>query len=50
MKTIEEVLDMIDFFYTHKRFCERLKRQEQRKEKENHVHVFCSCSSVGSSM
>lgn len=35
MKTIEEILDMIDFFYTHKRFCERLKRQEQRKEEEN---------------
>jgi len=32
MKTIEEILDMIDFFYTHKRFCERLK---QRKEEEN---------------
>lgn len=32
MKTIEEILDMIDFFYTHKRFYERLKRQEQRKE------------------
>ncbi len=32
MKTIEEIFDMIDFFYVHKRFCERLKRQEKRKE------------------
>lgn len=39
MKTIEEILDMIDFFYTHKRFCERLKREKQRREEENHARV-----------
>lgn len=42
MKTIEEILDMIDFFYAHKRFCERLKRQYgKRKEKE-----VCACNQV----
>ena len=38
MKTIQDILDMLDLFYANKHYHDRLKRQQEKRE-ENHARV-----------
>lgn len=39
IKSIQDILDMLDLFYANKHYHDRLKRQHEKREQENLARV-----------